>query len=187
MCLFPACSPRQSSANAAVGGLEPPPAGRLRRAYLHLPCSTASRSPTYIELLSASGTQQIGHEKCGTSVQPMANADFRTRNSTLIRVEDALVRGPPRHRSAADSAALAPGAQVDCTGTRVPEINKNRCASTYIAIDGASRRGPDASPKHGDRQRIAPMPTARLNRSPQVSPFPAEPDGGRIIRRGSPR
>jgi hypothetical protein len=55
--LFPHRSPRQSSANAAVGGLKPPPAGRLRRAYLHLPCSTASRSPTYIGLLSAFRTQ----------------------------------------------------------------------------------------------------------------------------------
>jgi len=51
--LFPHRSPRQSSANAAVGGLKPPPAGRLRRAYLHLPRSTASRGSTYIELLSA--------------------------------------------------------------------------------------------------------------------------------------
>jgi hypothetical protein len=49
---FPTRSPRQSSANAAVGGLKPPPAGRLRRANLHLPRSTASRSSTYIELLS---------------------------------------------------------------------------------------------------------------------------------------
>ena len=30
--LFPYRSPRQSSANAAAGGLKPPPAGRLRRA-----------------------------------------------------------------------------------------------------------------------------------------------------------
>src|SRR4051794_9247433 len=30
----------QSSANAARGGLKPPPAGRLRRAYLHHPNST---------------------------------------------------------------------------------------------------------------------------------------------------
>jgi len=44
-----------------VGGLEPPPAGRLRRAYLHLPCSTASRSSTYIELPSAFGTQCDAH------------------------------------------------------------------------------------------------------------------------------
>src|SRR3954452_1517861 len=33
-------SPQQSSANAARGGLKPPPAGRLRRAYLHHPNST---------------------------------------------------------------------------------------------------------------------------------------------------
>jgi hypothetical protein len=49
---FPTRSPRQSSANAAVGGLKPPPAGRLRRANLHLPRSTASRSSTYIGLPS---------------------------------------------------------------------------------------------------------------------------------------
>jgi hypothetical protein len=59
--LFPHRSPRQASTNAAVGGLEPPPAGRLRRAYLHLPCNTASRSSTYIKLPSAFGTQLNGH------------------------------------------------------------------------------------------------------------------------------
>ena len=51
--LFPHRSPRQSSANAAVGGLKSPPAGRLRRAYLHLPRSTTSRNSAYIKLLSA--------------------------------------------------------------------------------------------------------------------------------------
>ena len=51
--LFPHRSPRQSSANAAVGGLKPLPAERLRRAYLHLPRSTTSRGSTYIKLLSA--------------------------------------------------------------------------------------------------------------------------------------
>jgi hypothetical protein len=51
--LFPHRSPQQSSANAAVSGLKPPPAGRLRRAYLHLPRSTASRNSAYIKLLSA--------------------------------------------------------------------------------------------------------------------------------------
>src|SRR4051794_33389181 len=51
--LFPRRSPQRSSANAAVGGLEPPPAGRLRRAYLHLPRSTASRSSTYRQPPSA--------------------------------------------------------------------------------------------------------------------------------------
>src|SRR5215218_7190890 len=40
---FPHRSPRRSSANAACGGLEPPPEGRLRRAYLHLSHSTDSR------------------------------------------------------------------------------------------------------------------------------------------------
>jgi len=44
-----------------VGGLKPPPAGRLRRAYLHLPRSTASRGSTYIELLSAFVTHTGGN------------------------------------------------------------------------------------------------------------------------------
>jgi hypothetical protein len=46
---FPPRSPRRSSANAAGGGLKPPPAGRLRRANLHLLHSTASTSSPYIE------------------------------------------------------------------------------------------------------------------------------------------
>src|SRR6266498_3140258 len=41
---FPHRSPRRSSANAACGGLKPPPAGRLRRAFLHLPHSITSRN-----------------------------------------------------------------------------------------------------------------------------------------------
>ena len=45
--LFPHRSPRWCSTSAAVGGLKPLPAERLRRAYLHLPRSTASRSSTY--------------------------------------------------------------------------------------------------------------------------------------------
>jgi len=61
--LFPHRSPRQSSANAAVGGLESPPAGRLQRAYLHLPHSTESRSSTYIEHPSSSGTHAHRHRR----------------------------------------------------------------------------------------------------------------------------
>jgi hypothetical protein len=45
---FPPRSPRRSSANAAGGGLKPPPAGRLRRASLHLSHSIASKSLAYI-------------------------------------------------------------------------------------------------------------------------------------------
>ena len=44
---FPHRSPRRSSANAACGGLQPPTAGRLRRANLHLLHSTMSKSSTY--------------------------------------------------------------------------------------------------------------------------------------------
>jgi hypothetical protein len=66
--LFPHRSPRQASTNAAVGGLEPPPAGRLRRAYLHLPCSTASRSFTYISSPPRSGRNEPHSERvCGTT------------------------------------------------------------------------------------------------------------------------
>src|SRR6266704_661186 len=51
---FPHRSPRRSSANAACGGLKPPPAGRLRRAYLHHSRSTAfQKAPTYIPHLSS--------------------------------------------------------------------------------------------------------------------------------------
>src|ERR1035437_3728251 len=57
--LFPHRSPQRSSANAAVGGLEPPPAGRLRRAYLHLPRSTASRSSAYRQPPSAFVTHHL--------------------------------------------------------------------------------------------------------------------------------
>jgi len=59
--LFPRRSPQRSSANAAVGGLEPPPAGRLRRAYLHLPRSTASRSSAYHQPPSAFVTHHFAY------------------------------------------------------------------------------------------------------------------------------
>jgi hypothetical protein len=48
----------EAETNAAVGGLEPPPAGRFRRAYLHRPHSTKSRSSTYIKLPSSIGTHR---------------------------------------------------------------------------------------------------------------------------------
>ena len=44
---FPHRSPRRSSANAACGGLQPPTAGRLRTANLHLLHSTMSKSSIY--------------------------------------------------------------------------------------------------------------------------------------------
>lgn len=54
---FPTRSRPRSSAKAAVGGLKPSPAGRLRRAtLLHLSRSTASRASTYIKPPSAFGT-----------------------------------------------------------------------------------------------------------------------------------
>src|SRR4029078_5809781 len=48
---FPHRSPRRSSANAACGGLKPPPDRRHRRATLHLLQNTDFRkvSPTYIK------------------------------------------------------------------------------------------------------------------------------------------
>src|SRR5262249_15523816 len=67
---FPRRSPRRSSANAARGGLEPPPAGRLRRANLHLSHSTTSRNPAYINqpplcVRGTSGVQKPGRVRRG--------------------------------------------------------------------------------------------------------------------------
>ena len=45
---FPHRSPRRSSANAACGGLKPPPDRRLRRANLHLSQNIDSKSLTYL-------------------------------------------------------------------------------------------------------------------------------------------
>jgi hypothetical protein len=72
--LFPHRSPQQSLANAAVGGLKPPPAGRLRRAYLHLPRSTASRNSAYIKLLSAFVTHTSTYAVRGTIAPPLPSA-----------------------------------------------------------------------------------------------------------------
>src|SRR3989442_14661074 len=62
---FPTRSPQRSSANAAVGGLTSPPVGRRRRAYLHLPRSTASRSSTYHLLPSASVAHHFAYLRVG--------------------------------------------------------------------------------------------------------------------------
>ena len=80
--LFPHRSPRQSSANAAVGGLKPPPAGRLRRAYLHLPRSTASRGSTYIELLSAFVTHACGNKSGRIRESPQVSVVIVTQLDT---------------------------------------------------------------------------------------------------------
>jgi hypothetical protein len=58
-----------------VGGLESPPAGRLRRAYLHLPHSTESRSSTYIKPLSSFGTHShVPRESVATFWNTVADA-----------------------------------------------------------------------------------------------------------------
>jgi hypothetical protein len=81
--LSPHRSPRQSSANAAVGGLKPPPAGRLRRAYLHLPRSTASRSSTYIKLLSAFVTHTCPNSSAPSTRWPRLCLTRTTLTRTL--------------------------------------------------------------------------------------------------------
>ena len=62
---FPRRSPRRSSTNAARGGLEPPPAGRLRRANLHLSHSTTPRNLAYINQLLSAFVAQVGFENSG--------------------------------------------------------------------------------------------------------------------------
>jgi hypothetical protein len=79
--LFPHRSPQQSLANAAVGGLKPSPAGRLRRAYLHPPRGTASRNSAYIKLLSAFVTH--------TSTYAVRGAVPRRRRPLCVRAHRA--------------------------------------------------------------------------------------------------
>jgi len=55
---FPHRSPRRSSANAACGGLKPPPEGQLRRANLHLSHSTDSQRS---HLLMKTSTHRSWH------------------------------------------------------------------------------------------------------------------------------
>ena len=65
---FPHRSPRRSSANAACGGLEPPPEGRLRRACLHLSHSTDSRRLTYLIKTSVRRSWRTPRRSCVMSV-----------------------------------------------------------------------------------------------------------------------
>src|SRR3954470_12211310 len=70
----------QSSANAARGGLKPPPAGRLRRAYLHHPNSTnysaSDHLPTHRTPFTVRDTR---HVKVFTvkSNQPLLRQELR--------------------------------------------------------------------------------------------------------------
>ena len=95
--LSPHRSPRQSSANAAVGGLKPPPAGRLRRAYLHLPRSTASRSSTYIKLLSAFVTHTCANDSLPSHRQ---SVDINVTPIGPPVTEGARHHAPPRQMRA---------------------------------------------------------------------------------------
>jgi hypothetical protein len=58
-----------------VGGFKPPPAGRLRRAYLHLSRNTASRRSTYIKPPSAFVTHGSGTPRSWTSMLALDDSD----------------------------------------------------------------------------------------------------------------
>src|SRR3954463_852075 len=78
----------QSSANAARGGLDPPPAGRLRRAYLHHPNSTnysTVRSPTY--------TSDPFHCSGHTPVAKSSYTRLTSSNAPVDRLAPRVVRG----------------------------------------------------------------------------------------------
>src|SRR5512133_897100 len=99
--LFSRRSPQRSSANAAVGGLKPPPAGRLRRAYLHLPRSTASRSSTYRKPPSAFVTHHYAYLRvveCPSPdlLRPVDGLPVLLGRA-LLRVGWAAQRGPVSH------------------------------------------------------------------------------------------
>jgi hypothetical protein len=82
---FPHRSPRRSSANAACGGLEPPPEGRLRRAYLHLSHSTDSRRLTYLIKTSVRRSWRTPRRSLGMSVHA----------GMILRVAMGCVRSRP--------------------------------------------------------------------------------------------
>ena len=90
---FPHRSPRRSSANAACGGLKPPPEGRLRRAYLHLSHSTDSRRshlPPHQDLRSSF----MAHAPAFSRFVPIVQSPHMTheREATLV----AQVKEPER-------------------------------------------------------------------------------------------
>jgi hypothetical protein len=103
--LFPHRSPRQASTNAAVGGLEPPPAGRPRRAYLHLPCNIASRSSTYLKLPSAFGTQVTIHPPAtnsGATTSGAATGDYNAATPTNSAASTATPHHPRHPQTSSD-------------------------------------------------------------------------------------
>jgi hypothetical protein len=118
---FPHRSLRRSSANAACGGLKPPPAGRLRRArHLHLPHSTTDDSPPYIGSSSAPVTHDlVGLGADAVLAQDGAGGDVvggqqvRRVLAAVAGAADRLaVDGDVRHRQRSRPAAVSARSQA---------------------------------------------------------------------------
>jgi hypothetical protein len=84
---FPQRSPRQSSANAACGGLEPSPAQRFRRTYLHLQHSTA------IHTMSAPTSTPRNHIKGHTMLVTQQHQVRQVGRSAFAPVRVGMGRG----------------------------------------------------------------------------------------------
>src|SRR4051812_12526881 len=110
-CLFLDRSPQQSSANAARGGLKPPPAGRLRRAttFITRTAPITRRPITYLSigLLSLFGT----HARAKSSVRRLTWPD-----SGVERHRSGAKLGPSRRRPNRQVALTWAG--VECSGCR---------------------------------------------------------------------
>jgi hypothetical protein len=159
--LFPTRSPRQSSANAAVGGLKPPPAGRLRRAYLHHPHSTDSGRSTYIEPPSSLGT----HRQASFS-QLRGHLCYRTQQSLRNR------RGGSRLRDRGGRGARHETAQPLLAQQEVSDpVTQGSPARRPGFATSALCRGPVSRRRSGCRRRPRdrlPAPGARRSRAPEL-------------------
>ena len=162
MRLFPHRSPRQSSASAAVGGLESPPAGRFRRAYLHLPHSTESRSSTYIQPPSSFGTHP--HQLLG-DVMRLALQPRLTHVTPSLSVDH--IRSPGRPRPFAPQPTAIRGRITATTGESASATRVGTLLLTDSAAWSSPSRPPTPSPVRDGLYRVAPshVPHESLDRA----------------------
>ena len=148
---FPHRSPRQSSANAAWGGLKPPPNRRLRRANLHLLQNIESRqSLLHLRLRSSFVAHMVIVVDAGLAGievwrwYPFGAAVFAFSGPPAAGFDAAVVRRP----QARDSSVMSVCSAVGPVGRRMVDLAVvGRCgaagegAATVFGVQHDSLRG----------------------------------------------
>jgi hypothetical protein len=148
---FPCRSPRRSSANAAHGGLEPPPAGRLRRAHPSSLAQHRIKEPRLHHQFLSAFVTHVGLNNVGR----VATRHWRSGGVTVF------VDQPAENVCSLDHASLAGWAYNLARDRRSLIESAMRAVSVVVGL--VLVQNPDKLPLIEDQQAVQALATDRAD------------------------